>query len=112
MNKRQRERTNKLIQFIKNNPNSFNQWESTDCIIGLGNRLVCGKLQPHQEIERDFFAVLAVQKFAERYGISFDNADYLFLGRFSQINRRQKDMDLDKSSVKSAVSVLTYLTKQ
>jgi hypothetical protein len=112
MNKRQRERTNKLIQFIKDNPKRFSQWEHTDCIIGLGNRLVRGKLAPHQKIHKDYFGMLACRAFGERYGISETHAIKLYDGRYNEVNRRQKPARIFKSNVKSAVSVLTYLTKQ
>jgi hypothetical protein len=107
---RQKQRLINLANFIEKNPHLYNHNNPSQCIVGLGNRLVRGKLQPPtfgwmHERARDF---------VKRYGVSCSIVYDLFWGKFNKINRNQKNWTLgqyEKIPVKSAVTVLRHLTK-
>lgn len=108
---RQKQRLINLANFIEKNPHLYKHEKPSACIVGLGNRLVRGKL-------RDAFLTVGwasetLEMFKKRYGVSDSTASDLFWGRFNKINRKQRDWNIheDRVPVKSAVAVLRYLTK-
>jgi hypothetical protein len=108
---RQKQRLINLANFIEKNPNLYRHERPSSCIVGLGNRLVRGKLTDALSID---WASHSIQTFAARYGVSYSTAANLFWGRFNKINRKQRDWNLGEYPqvpVKSAVAVLRYLTK-
>jgi hypothetical protein len=109
---RQKQRLINLANFIEKNPQLYNHERPSACIVGLGNRLVRGKLT--DAALSLTWATATVGTFATRYGVPYSTASNLFWGRFGDVNPKQKNWNLGeypRVPVKSAVAVLRYLTK-
>ena len=111
---RQKTRLLRLAEFIEKNPKLYDQGDDANCIVGLGNRLIRGKLQPHERANDTVWGGNEyLTKFAKRYGVTVKQARNIFVGDFSDVNRNQRDRSLwGPSYPKSAVTVLRYLARQ
>lgn len=91
MNKRQRERLNSLANFIEKNPDKFSMTQGDSCIVGLGNRLRKGKLES-TDLSKDTY------DFAERFGVTTEEARNIYWGYWSKVNRKTTDARTSNSN--------------
>jgi hypothetical protein len=79
MNKRTAAKLNRLADFIEANPKEYNQSNSANCIVGLGNRLDKGKLGAFVFNWND------VSEFSSKFNIKCDIARHIFPGEFGKV---------------------------
>lgn len=108
---RQAQRLRKLADFIQANPEEYIQNIGRHCIIGLGNRLVRGKLGEY------VFSLEPGQNFAKRYGVPVEVANHIYAGSWNQIPKSRGAVDVygysrPSDQRRGAVRLLRNLAKQ
>jgi hypothetical protein len=115
--KRQIARLRRLANEVLTNP-SYDHGSSDYCVVGLGNRLVNGKIS--KNTPEYAWGISEVTKFAKKFGVSWTTADNIYDGNFKNINRNAKNWEVQRRRFpfvplntapmrRSAASILNYI---
>lgn len=120
--KRQIARLRRLASELLTNPD-YDQNRPKNCIIGLGNRLVGGKVldaDPNGEFWDGHWDYIS--RFSEKFGVDYNTVKNIFYGKFSRVNRKARDWDVltlsdnkDRNSPKmrrSAAAIVNFIANR
>jgi len=83
----------------------FRQWNANKCVVGLGNRLDGrGVLRPQLTLSMSY------AQFGEKFGVTYAEAEALYIANFSELKIRMQDMAMAHVTVEIAVRALRKLS--